>query len=162
MAIADITVLATIGISFLFGVWRGLIKEALSLVFWIGAVILASLFSTRLAVHFEGFIDNPAVQRLVAFVLIFVVTVFAGGLISNLFSKLTSAAGLRGSDRGLGGLFGIVRGLVICTLVVMLTLELEVMKPWYSESLTVPYLMGLAEYLENLFAPASPVVNLTR
>jgi len=142
--------MATIAISLLFGAWRGLVKEALSLAFWIAAVVLAGMFSSLLASKLEVVIENPALQRVAAFILIFVATVFTGGLISNLISKLTSAAGLKAVDRGLGALFGIIRGLVIVTLVIMLTMPFEMVKPYYSESRTVPYLMVMAEYFENL------------
>lgn len=150
MAVADIIVLATIGISFLFGVWRGLVKEALSLAFWIGAVILAGMFSAQLSVKLSRWIANPALQQVAAFVIIFIGTVFAGGLISNLVSRLTSAAGLKAADRGLGGLFGIFRGVVIVTVAVMLTVQIAAVKPWYEDSRTVPYLLVLGEYFQDL------------
>jgi membrane protein required for colicin V production len=151
MAVADIIVLATIGISFLFGLWRGLVKEALSLAFWIGAVILAGMFSAQLSVKLSRWIENPALQQAAAFVIIFIGTVFAGGLISNMVSRLTSAVGLKAADRGLGGLFGIFRGVVIVTVVVMLTVQfVDAAKPWYEDSRTVPYLLVLGEYFQDL------------
>jgi membrane protein required for colicin V production len=154
MAIADIIILAVIGLSLLFGGFRGLVKEALALGFWIAAAVLASVFNVRAAGLFAGLISNPAVQRIAAFIVIFVVTVFTGGLISNLISRLTTAAGLGGVDRGLGALFGIVRGVVIVTLVVMLTAQFEITRVWYGESRLVPYALVLAEYFQNLLAAA--------
>lgn len=157
MAIVDIIVLGSVGLSCLFGAFRGLVKEALSLSFWIGAVVLASMFSDQASVFLERVNDNAALRRIVAFVLIFIVTVFAGGLISNLISKLTSAAGLGSVDRALGALFGIIRGVVIVTVVVVLTLQLEFTREVYGESILVPYIMVLGEFFQNLLGltPAS-------
>ena len=76
MAAVDIFILLVIGISCLIGVFRGLIKEALSLVFWIGAIIAAGLFSTAAGAWLSDFIASPMLQRVTAFVLIFVLVVF--------------------------------------------------------------------------------------
>lgn len=151
MAIVDIIILGIIGLSCLFGGFRGLVKEALSLAFWIGAAVLASVFSDDVAVKLAGSIDNPAFRRIVAFLMIFIITVFAGGLISNLFSKLMSKAGLGGVDRLLGALFGIIRGVVIVTVIVMVTSQLELTRQVYGESTLVPYIMVLAGYFQDLF-----------
>jgi membrane protein required for colicin V production len=150
LTVTDIIVLGTIGISFLFGAWRGLVKEALSLAFWIAAAVLAGMFNDELAPKLDWISQSGAVRTLAASVLIFVGTVFGGGLISNLVSKLTSAVGLKAADRGLGALFGVIRGVVVVTLAVMLTANFDMMKPYYSEARTVPYLMVLAERFQTL------------
>jgi membrane protein required for colicin V production len=154
LTLTDLVVLGTIGISFLFGAWRGLVKEALSLLFWIAAAVLAGMFNDELAPHLAGLSETRSVQLVAASVLIFVGTVFAGGLISNMVSSLTSAVGLKATDRGLGALFGVIRGVVVVTLVVMLTANFEPMKPYYSEARTVPYLMVLAARFQSFFGMA--------
>ncbi len=156
MAIVDIIVLGIIGLSCLFGAFRGLVKEALSLAFWIGAAVLASVFSDEAAVKLTGSIDTPALRRAVAFVGIFVVTVFAGGLISNMVSKLMSKAGLGGVDRTLGALFGIIRGVVIVVVIVMLTSPLEFTRESYGDSILMPYVMVLAGFFQDLFGLTTP------
>ena len=150
MALADIIVLAIVMVSLLVGLWRGLVKEALSLACWIAAIVLAVLFNADVATYLGDWIANPGLQRIVAFVLIFVVTIFAGGLVSTLVSRLTSAVGLMAADRALGGVFGLVRGLGIVTLGVMLTAPFDFFKPWYAESRTAPYLLDWAEQLRVL------------
>lgn len=150
MAAVDSIILVVIGLSLIFGGFRGLVKEALSLTFWVLAVVLASMFNEQAAEQFSGLVNNPGVRRVIAFVLIFIATVFGGGLLSNLISRLTSAAGLGTPDRALGALFGIVRGIVIVTLVVMLTAQLEVTRDWYSESRLVPYALILAEHFQDV------------
>jgi len=112
--------------------------------------VLAFLFSDRLVLLLNLQFSTPGVQKLLAFMTIFVVTIFIGGFIGNMISKLTSAAGLRAADRALGAVFGVVRGLVIVTLVVMLTLPFGEIREYYSKSRLVPYLMVLADYFQNL------------
>ena len=83
--------------------------------------------------------------------MVFIATVFAGALISNLISRFTAAVGLKAVDRGLGAIFGIIRGVVIVTVIVMLTAELDAFTEIYSESILVPHLMIVAEYLREFF-----------
>jgi membrane protein required for colicin V production len=147
----DIIVLGIIALSCLFGGLRGLVKEAFSLVSWIAAVVLASMFSAELADMMTGLIDTASVRKIAAFVLIFVASVFAGALLSNLISSATSAVGLGAVDRALGAVFGIIRGVVIVTVVVMLTSQMEITGEIYSTSILVPYLMIVAEHLREFF-----------
>lgn len=149
LAAVDIFILFVIGVSCLLGVFRGLIKEALSLVFWIGAIIAAGVFSTMAGSWLSGFIDSPMLQRVAAFVLIFVVVVFVGGLIGNGISRLLSVAGLGAADRALGAMFGVVRGVVIITVIVMLTARFSFTQQFYSESQAMPYVMTMATWLQE-------------
>lgn len=155
LTVTDILILGTIGISFLFGAWRGLVKEALALAFWIAAAVLASMFNGALAPKLLWISDSAGVRRVAAAALIFVGTVFAGGIISTLVSRLTSAVGLKAADRGLGAVFGLIRGVVVVTLVVVFTAGFEPVKPYYSEARTVPYLMVLAERFQALLGAGS-------
>jgi membrane protein required for colicin V production len=155
MAIVDIIVFSVVLLSLVFGGFRGLVKEALSLAFWVIAAVLASMFSIQAGeAVFGTLISSPALQRVAGFLLVFVVTVFAGGLVSNGLSKLMSKAGLGGVDRALGALFGIIRGIVIVTLVVAVTAQMEWARGWYDQSTLVPYLLVLAQYFQNLLGLA--------
>ena len=167
MAVVDILMLGVVLLSCLFGAFRGLVKEALSLVFWIGAVLLATTFDTMLGTRLTFVSQSLKVQEIAAFVLIFVFTVFGGALVSNLISKLMNKAGLGGTDRALGALFGIVRGVVILTVVVVMGRALSGVVPWIDElfggSILVPYIMVLADFFLGLFgiAPPMPVTDAT-
>jgi membrane protein required for colicin V production len=87
----------------------------------------------------------------------FVVAVFAGGLIAALIKKLISAVGLAPVDRGLGALFGLVRGavvlLAITVVVAMTPLKNSV---WWTESMgasaSSAVLKGLKPVLPQEFA----------
>lgn len=157
LTFADLIIIGVIGISFLFGAWRGLVKEALSLACWIAAAVLATLYNAALAPRLDWISDNPAVRRVAAAALIFVGTVFAGGIVSNLVSRLASAAGLKAADRGLGAVFGLVRGIVVVTLVIVFTADFEPLQSHYSNARTVPYLMVLADSFQSLLGAGSDI-----
>ena len=153
MALVDILVLVIIGISCLLGLVRGLVKEALSLAFWIGAVVLGVIFSDEVGQWVAQRVNlgpNPAVQKVLGFVAIFIVVVFGGGLISNMTSRLFNAVGLGAADRALGGLFGIVRGFVIVAILVTMTSQFSFAQQYYDESVSMPYLMAAVDFFQDL------------
>ena len=119
MGMIDIIILVIVAFSALIGVFRGLVKEALSLASWFAAILAGTLFSAQLADLMENLINNPSLRRIAAFALLFIVVIFAGTLISNMVSKLTEAAGLKGADRTLGGLFGVLRGIIIVLVIIL-------------------------------------------
>jgi membrane protein required for colicin V production len=161
MATIDIIILLIIGISCLLGLFRGLIKEALSLVFWVGAIVAATFFSTLAGGWMSGFIASPLLQRVVGFIVIFVLVVFIGGLISNGISRLMSEAGLGAADRALGALFGILRGAVIVTVIVMLTGRFSFTQQFYSQSVCIPYVMVGADFLQSVLGVEPPPSETT-
>jgi membrane protein required for colicin V production len=150
MSTVDICVLLIVGVSCLLGVFRGFVKEALSLVYWTGAAVAAGLFSGKVGYLLSGAISSPTLQKVVAFILIFILVVFVGGLISNGISKLLSKAGLGPADRALGAVFGIIRGVVIVTVIVTLTGKFSFTEKYYSQSVTVPYVMTVSNSLQKL------------
>jgi membrane protein required for colicin V production len=109
----DYGVLGMLALSAAWGLWRGLVREVISLAGWVLAFLAANLFAEPLARALPQSISNPDLRMIVAFVVIFVVTLTLATLAAILLSKALKAAGLRGLDRTLGGLFGVARGLLI-------------------------------------------------
>lgn len=114
LALTDWILLAVLLASMLVGLWRGLVYEVLSLAGWLAAFILAQWWAVD-AVTFLPFLKDAAaqVQYAVAFALVFVIALFAAGLVSWLVKKLVETVGLRPVDRALGGMFGLLRGVVL-------------------------------------------------
>ncbi len=159
MALIDIIILVIIGISSLIGVFRGLVKEALSLASWFAAIVAGTLFSAQLADLMVNLINNASLRRIAAFAILFIVVIFAGTILSNLVSKLTQAAGLKGADRTLGGLFGILRGLTIVLVIVLVGSQFALSRNWFSDSFLVPYALAMIEYLQGFFGIGQPAAD---
>jgi membrane protein required for colicin V production len=151
MAVIDIVFLVIIALSCIMGGFRGLVKEAFSLATWIGAIVIGTLLYEPMAGLLTGIIDNSSLRNLSAFAILFVLTILIGTIISNLMKKLMQAAGLGGADRVLGALFGILRGLIIISLIVLVTTRFDFTSNWYEGSFMVPYVLLLIDYLQQLF-----------
>ena len=113
MTWVDYAVIAVMAVSVLWGVLRGLIREVMSLGAWVIAFLAANLFAGPFAEYMPQAIARVELRVLAAFAGIFLVTLIVATLFGLILSKIASAAGLGGVDRALGGLFGVLRGLII-------------------------------------------------
>lgn len=108
----DYAIVTVVVLSMLLGVLRGFVRETFSLVGWIMAFILSGWMGQRVAVWMpEPWGDLPRLAF--ATVLVFVATVFLVGLVGSVANHLTRSAGLAGTDRALGALFGLLRGALV-------------------------------------------------
>jgi len=138
------------------GAWRGLAFEVLSLIGWIAAFVAAQHFAEELGV-FLPMREAPPLWRYVAgFALIFIAAVFACGLLAWGLKKLVNSVGLRPADRALGGIFGVLRGMVLLlvTTVVIGTTPLA-QAPWWVQSQSAPFLHAVLQELAPML-PALP------
>ena len=119
MTIFDYVLLAILIASIIISTLRGLVREILSLVSWIVAFVLANAYGAQLAPMLPSMIPGEAVRLMVAFVALFLGVRILMGLLMMAVDALIKASGLSLADRGLGGLFGLARGVVIVLAVVI-------------------------------------------
>jgi len=92
---------------------RGLVKEILSLLGWIVAFVVANAYGAELAPLLPEVIPGATARLIVAFIALFLGVRILMGLLSLAIGAVVEATGLSLADRGLGGLFGLARGIVI-------------------------------------------------
>ena len=113
MSAIDIAIVAVLALSVAWGIWRGFVREILSLAGWVLAFLAANAVAAPAGEALPASIATPEIRGLIAFVVVFVFTLSAIALAAALISKLFRKAGLGGVDRTLGALFGLARGVVI-------------------------------------------------
>jgi membrane protein required for colicin V production len=156
----DYILLAIIAVSALLSLWRGFVREALSLASWVVALWVALLFFHDLADWLARWIDTPSVRDAVGFGVLFVVTVLIGGLVGYLAGQLVAKTGLTATDRALGIVFGVARGVIIVAVMVLLAgLTSLPTDPWWKESLLLVHFQDLALWLKS-FLPAGIAENI--
>jgi membrane protein required for colicin V production len=151
MTSTDWILLALLAASMLVGAWRGLVYEVLSVMGWIAAFLLAQWLAPDVAEKLPMKDTGETLRYAAAFVLVFIASVFAAGLVSALMKRLISAVGLRPVDRILGALFGLFRGLILLlalSVVVHMTALQE--SDWWADSKGGPMLITLLKGLRPM------------
>ncbi|MBX3690122.1 CvpA family protein [Dokdonella sp.] len=163
----DIAILAVLGLSMLMGLWRGLISEVLALVIWFCAFWFAWLLGPALALRLTEHVPTPSLRIMLAYVLCFIAVLALGAIVAYILRKLIAGSGLSGSDRLLGMVFGLVRGLALVVLIVFVLGAMFRQDPWWQESRLLPTFQRGADWLAARL-PAEvahylePVENLVR
>jgi membrane protein required for colicin V production len=107
------------------GLWRGFVKEALSLFTLLAAIWLAWRFAGLVAPMLGDWAGAPEVRIWSARIIVFVLVLVAGAVISWLARMVVRHSGLSGVDRLLGAGFGLARGVLIVGLAVLVLEFLE-------------------------------------
>lgn len=135
MSWLDYAILGVLAVSVVWGIWRGFVREVISLAGWVLAFLAANAVAGPLGDALPTSISSPEVRVLAAFLVVFIFTLSIATVAGMLLSRLLKAAGLGGLDRTLGGLFGLARGVVILlALAVAAGLTMAPRHPLWKES----------------------------
>ena len=150
---ADYCIVVALVLSVLMGLWRGFIGEVLALGCWIAAFWVAWAFGDKLAEKFTA-VSLPSARLVLGYAICFVAVLIVGALITFLMRKLIAGSGLSGSDRMLGMVFGLVRGLALVTLTVLILGFTPFPRdPWWKQSQLLPGFQRSAEWLSARLPP---------
>ena len=151
----DYAALGVTAISVVWGAWRGLVREVISLGGWVMAFLAANLLAGPLGEALPDSIARPELRVLLAFAGIFVLTLALSTLVGVFLARLLKAAGLDGLDRTLGALFGVARALLILLALALLAgLTRLPGDPAWTQSVTGPLLAQAAMAAKPWLPPA--------
>jgi membrane protein required for colicin V production len=150
----DWAVLVIVGLSMVLSVYRGFVREALSLVAWVTASVVAFTLGEQMSGLLVGVIDNDTLRYVGACVILFAATLVLGSLLNRLLGQLIKMTGLSGADRLLGTVFGFTRGLLV---VLVLLFVLEHLLPADQQaslqsSVLLPHLKMVIQWAETNFS----------
>lgn len=109
----DYTVLGVMLLSIAWGIWRGLVREVISILGWVIAFLAANLFAGPVGELLPREISTPELKVAIAFVGIFLASLVITTLLALLLSKAVHSVGLASLDRTLGAVFGLARGALL-------------------------------------------------
>lgn len=139
MTVFDYLVIAIVAFSLLFGLWRGVIGEIIALLAWGLGIFAAIEFGEQVGNQLFTGVNDPAVRVLAGCVLLFVGVLVAMALIRMVVSRMVKALGLTVSDRLLGMMFGVARGLLVVMVLVGLGgMTVAPKQRWWREATLAP------------------------
>jgi len=151
MIAVDYIILAIIIISAVMGVVRGLLRESIAVITWFLAIVLAWTLADNLEPHLGGVLAGSPLRIWAARTIIFVGVLLLGGAVATVLGHYVRVSMFAGMDRFLGGLFGLVRGVVI---VGAFTIAVQALRmdedPSWQRSRLLPYASGVADALRGV------------
>jgi membrane protein required for colicin V production len=128
-----------------FAMTKGLVREIISLAALIGGFILAAFYYRSVAIYFADFTKTDAIANLIGFMVIFLGCLLFGAILAFLMNRFVKMASLQWVDRLLGGIFGLIRGWAIASILVLALIAFPVRENLLERSVFAPYLLAGAK-----------------
>jgi len=150
VSILDFILILILGMSSIYGFFKGFLTEVLSLLTWIIAVSFAYALGGEFEIIFEPILTSEVLRLWVSRLLILAFMLFIGGLVSR---KVAKAVGSSISGDMLIGLgFGFLRGLVLICLLMLILEDTELYaEPIIQDAVFLEEAEQVKEFFYNLF-----------
>jgi len=129
-----------------FGFWRGFVKEAIALATWLAAILLAWQASWLVEDRLGEWTAAPELRVWAARAIIFIAVLVVGGLLAWLARAVIRNSGLSSTDRSLGSIFGLARGVLLAGLLaIVIDTGGLASEGWWSSARFRPFCEQVAE-----------------
>ncbi|ACV69478.1 CvpA family protein [Desulfohalobium retbaense] len=136
----DIFFLLVLVLGLVRGLFRGLIRELTSILSLIAGFFAANTYYPVLEPYLKPLLPNPPYTQIVSYTLILLTVIAAVFFIGSAIRKLLHITLLGGVDRILGGISGLVKAGLLCSIVLfVMTTFLPDNTPVLRDSQTAPY-----------------------
>jgi membrane protein required for colicin V production len=148
----DFAIVTVIALSALFAFARGFVREALSIIAWVGAAAITLYGFNKVYAIAVRFVTTPLLADLIAGAGLFVVSLIVLTIITGYVARFADSGALSPINRTLGLIFGLARGLVLVSLaylVVDVSLPPNDRPPWIKEAKSERFLAKGADLLRT-------------
>lgn len=138
MSAIDIVILAVLILPAVVGVIYGFLNILFSIIAWVLALAISLKFGEAFSPLLENYIDTPLVRDILAFIVLFIVSLMIFTALGYFIVKLLGRSGLTAMDRILGFLFGAALGCAIVVVAVFLAGFTSLPESdWWRESMII-------------------------
>jgi membrane protein required for colicin V production len=141
MTAADWLIVAVVLLSIVSAGIQGFFAEALSMAGLVVGYLVAAWKYPGLSDWFMTFLKNAWLADIFSFLIIFFVILLLFNVAARVARKLMKAAGLSGFDRFMGALLGVVKGVLIVTVVLMGMTAFTPTSSLLKKSVLAPYFL---------------------
>jgi membrane protein required for colicin V production len=145
----DYVLLSIIVITAIVGIFKGFVRQVIGLVAVIAGLVLSVIYYQQTAGIFMRLVKNQLVSNFLGFLLIFVIVLVAGAILGHLFTK-AMVGPLAFANRLFGAVFGVIKAVLICGIIVFALVSFEVAKPALETSVLAPVCLGVTRAVVNL------------
>jgi len=148
MITVDNIFLIIVLISLFVGLFRGFVKEIISIFSLLAAVWVSINFGSSVGSYFDAWVVNPSGQLWTGMIMSFLVIIILGMIVARVLSRIFRLSFSTKIDRILGAVFGLFRGCILTAILVLggqLTNAAEM--DWWKDSNYIPYSQIIADKL---------------
>jgi len=145
----DVILLIILVITVILGVIKGLVRQLIGILAVIVGVILAMAYYPYVSQVVKPLFPNKALAEFLGFLIIFGITLILGWIIGRLFSKAMKGS-LKFFNHLFGGGLGLIKGVLICGIIVFALLVFPVKTKALEESELAPYCLKVTQAAVDL------------
>ena len=153
----DLAVIGIVALSAIFAFARGFVREALSIIAWVGAGAITLYGFNWVYGQIEPRVHDRLLSQVAAGFGLFVISLVLLTILTGMVLRTVRASGLSPIDRTLGFIFGLARGaFLVCLAYLLLVVSVQPndWPGWIREAKSEPYLHEGADVLRS-FLPES-------
>lgn len=117
--IVDAVILGILTLSILTGIFRGFLKELIALCVWIAGIWLGFKYADYAGGFLNNYIHDELARNAAGFIIVLLIVIITGSIVNAILSFILKNTGLSGTDRLLGIIFGLVRGVFLVALIIL-------------------------------------------
>ena len=145
----DVVFIVIMAAAAVLGIVKGFVRQVIGLAAVILGLILAGLYYGGAAEIIAKFVHDKLLSNFLGFLVIFFAVLAAGALLGLLVSKAMKGP-LALANRALGGVFGLIKAVLICGIIVFALAAFDVAKPSVEASRLAPLCLGVTRAAVNL------------
>lgn len=153
----DVAVLAVIVLSAMFSLFRGVVREALTIAAWVGAFAAAYYGFGHVRELAKRTIEQDWMADVAALAVVFLIPLIVLKAVGAVLADHVQSSRLRPVDRWAGVAFGLARGVfIVCVAYLGLSMVVEPDRQpdWIKNAASLPYVEGGARLLQRLVPQA--------
>ena len=121
----DIVLLVILAITLILGCIKGLVRQLVGILAVIIGMIVALTFYHSVGTFYRPLVSNDSIAHFLGFLSVFFIFLLLGWLVSRMFSKAMKGP-FKFLNHVLGGFFGLLKGTLICGIIVFALLVFAV------------------------------------
>jgi membrane protein required for colicin V production len=145
----DIVFLAILLTAMIVGIVKGLVRQVIGLAAVVLGLVLAALYYGGPAAVIGKVVHSVLLSNFLGFLLIFFCVLVVGALLGFLISKAMKGP-LAAVNRLFGGLFGLLKAVLICGILVFALTVFDVARPALQTSRLAPFCLGVTRAAVSL------------
>src|SRR5438132_5598750 len=158
----DLAVIGIVAMSAIFAFARGFVREALSIIAWVGAGAITLYGFNWVYGQIEPRVHDRLLSQLAAGFGLFVISLVLLTILTGMVLRMVRASALSPIDRTLGFVFGLARGaFLVCLAYLLLDISVQPGErpAWIREAKSAPYLHQGADVLRQFLPESLKIKN---